>query len=102
MLRTDFLALSALDALRGSAMPAACQDVAIVISGIPVVECLVSVLGRKQVGNQYALWTLILLNTVFAARAGNQVHALEDGTDLPYCLHLSLVKRLKVLPSGNI
>ena len=61
MLRTDFLAIFALDALGGSAVTAAGQDDAVVIGCVPVVECLVSVLGRKQVGNQNALRALVLL-----------------------------------------
>ncbi len=98
VLWADFFALTSADAL-GSLAVTAARGEAVVHSGIPAVEGLLGVHRGENIRDEDILRTVILIHTVAAAGAGDQVQAMEDVAHLAHRVHFRLVQRNKV-PHG--
>ena len=81
MLRADMLAFAALEAVGSLAVSVAGDDVAVIIARVPVVERLVRIFRREQVGDTDAFGALALFDAVAACCAGDQIEIFENGAD---------------------
>lgn len=91
MLGADLLALAAFDTFRSTAVARAGDDIIIIVCRVPVVERLMLVLSREQVGDTYALGAGVLLYAVAAGGSGDEVQATEDAAHTADGLPLALV-----------
>ncbi len=102
MLRANLLALTALDALRSLAASAASEDGVVVECRVPVVEGVVLVFRREEIGNDDSLGTGALLDAVATGGAGDEVLCVDDVAHLAHRLHLAFVEGLEVLHGSDI